>query len=55
MSTTTTVKGRMIRNKENPFDFNAVNSLFSDMFPKVIKEERRMASGRAKGIKLAET
>ena len=55
MNNTTTVRGRIIRTSENPLDFNAVNSLFSDMLPKVIKEESRMASGRAKGIKLAET
>ena len=49
------VSGLMILSNENPLDFNAVNSLFSEKFPKVIKEDKRMDNGRARGIKLAET
>jgi hypothetical protein len=45
----------MIFNRDKPLDFNAVNSLLSAMFPKVIKEDSRMARGKASGIRLAET
>jgi hypothetical protein len=45
----------MIWYKDNPLDLSAVNSLFSAKFPKVIKEESKMAKGNANGIKLAET
>jgi hypothetical protein len=45
----------MIRIKENPLAFRAVNSLFSAKFPKVMREESKMDKGRANGIKLAET
>jgi hypothetical protein len=54
-SKTTTVNGRIILRREKPFDFNAVNSLFSDMLPKVINDDSKIARGRANGIKLAET
>lgn len=49
-----TVNGRMIRSREKPLDFRAVSSLFSAKFPKVIKDESKIANGKAKGIKLAE-
>jgi hypothetical protein len=55
IKTTITVNGRMIRIKENPLAFRAVNSLFSAKFPKVMREESKMDKGRANGIKLAET
>ena len=55
MQNTTTVNGLITRINEKPFDLSAVSSLFSDMLPKVISEERSMANGSAKGIKLAET
>jgi hypothetical protein len=44
----------MIRYKESPLDFNAVNSLFSERFPKVIMDESKIANGSARGIKLAD-
>jgi hypothetical protein len=53
--TTVCVKGLRIRNKDNPEDLRAVNSLFSARFPSVMIELRRMARGRASGIRLAET
>ena len=49
------IKGLMILNSERPLDFRAVNSLFAEKSPKVINEEIRMAKGRARGIRLAET
>lgn len=49
------VKGRIILSKEKPLDFKAVSSLLSDMLPNVINEERRIAKGKANGIRLAET
>jgi hypothetical protein len=49
-----TVKGRIIRSREKPLDLRAVSSLFSAKFPKVIKDESKIANGKAKGIKLAE-
>ena len=55
MNITTTVSGLIILYSDNPLDFRAVNSLLSAKFPKVIKEESKMARGKAKGIKLAET
>ena len=53
--TTTKKSGFMILYNESPLDFRAVNSLFSERFPKVIKDESKIANGRARGIKLAET
>ncbi|MNR57337.1 hypothetical protein D3C85_1780930 [compost metagenome] len=55
MRTTVFVSGFKIRKRDNPEDFKAVNSLFSAKFPSVMIELRRIAKGRAKGIKLAET
>lgn len=47
-------KGRIKRCREIPDAFAAVISKCSAMFPKVIIEETRIASGSAKGTKLAE-
>ena len=55
MKITTTVSGLIILYNDKPLDFRAVSSLLSAKLPKVIKEESKMASGKAKGIKLAET
>lgn len=49
------VNGFNIRIKDRPLAFSAVSSLFSDRFPRVIIDERSIARGRARGIKLAET
>ena len=38
-----------------PDDFKAVNSLFSAKLPRVIIDESKIASGRASGIKVADT
>ena len=55
MLITRTIKGLIILNNESPLDLSAVNSLFSEKFPKVINEEISIAKGRARGIRLAET
>jgi hypothetical protein len=52
---TNTINGRMILERDKPLDFKAVNSLFSEKFPKVIKEEINMDNGNASGIRLADT
>ena len=52
---TTIVKGLIILYNDKPLDFNAVSSFFSDKFPKVISDDSKIANGKAKGIKLAET
>jgi hypothetical protein len=44
-----TISGRMIRNRDMPADFIAVNSNFSPKFPNVIKEASSMARGNAIG------
>lgn len=44
-----------MRYSDKPEDFSAVNSLFSAKFPMVMIEDKSIASGNAKGIKLAET
>jgi hypothetical protein len=54
MIITTIIKGFIILYRESPLDFNAVSSLFSDKFPKVMIEESKIARGRASGIKLAD-
>ena len=48
------ISGNIIRCNEIPADFNAISSLCSPIFPKVIKEERRIDNGRAIGTKLAD-
>ena len=55
MAITRAIRGLMILNNESPLDLSAVNSLFSEKLPKVINEEMRIAKGRARGIRLAET
>ena len=52
---TNTIKGRIILYRDKPLDFKAVNSLFSEKLPKVIKEEINMDMGSASGIRLADT
>ena len=47
--------GRITRNNDNPDDFSAVSSFFSDKFPKVMMDEKSTANGSASGIKVAET
>ena len=55
MSKTTKNNGRVIRYNESPLDLSAVNSFFSDKFPNVIRDESKIASGKARGIRLADT
>ena len=55
INNTTPVKGLKILYNDKPDDFNAVNSLFSAKFPIVMMEDKSIARGKAKGIKLAET
>lgn len=55
IKSTITVKGLIILRREKPLDFSAVNSLFSEKFPKVMREESKIERGSASGIKLAET
>lgn len=48
MITIATVKGRMIRGRDKPADFKAVNSFFSASDPKAIIDAIKMARGNAK-------
>ena len=52
---TNMVSGLIILYNDNPLDFSAVSSLFSEKFPKVISDEISIDRGSANGIKLAET
>lgn len=55
MPITTIVNGLITLYSDIPLALNAVSSLFSEKFPNVMSEESKIASGSAKGTKLAET
>ena len=44
-----------MRNNEKPLDLSAVSSLCSERFPKAIRDDSKMASGKASGTIPAET
>jgi antitoxin component of RelBE/YafQ-DinJ toxin-antitoxin module len=48
------IKGRIIRSKGIPEDLRAESSLNSPIFPNVIRDARRIPSGRAVGTKVRE-
>ena len=55
ISKTMTMKGLRMRSSEKPLALSAVSSLCSAKLPMVMREESKMASGKASGSILADT
>jgi hypothetical protein len=47
-------RGLRILYRDNPLDFSAVSSLFSERFPNVMIDDNSIARGSANGIRLAD-